>query len=103
MKAELEESWSRIRTLDDELLTLSHDVESARSSARAAEEVLKEERLALPEKIKGVIAEYKSSAGFERSLVRSRWVTYEFGYRMAYACFQAKYPDLELESNSFAD
>ena len=47
----------------------------------------------LPEKTKGAIAEYKSSPGFEHGLVRSGRVTYEFGYRLAYACFRAGYPD----------
>ncbi|THU43910.1 hypothetical protein C4D60_Mb02t01830 [Musa balbisiana] len=103
LKAELEKSQTRIRMLDDELLTLSHDVKSARSSAWATEQVLKEERLTLPEKIKGTIAEYKSSAKFKRSLVRSGRVTYKFGYRVAYARFRARYPDQELESNPFAD
>lgn len=56
--------------LDDKLLTLSRDVEVARTVAWAAEEALKEERLALREKIKGAIADYKSSPGFELGLQR---------------------------------
>ncbi|CAL9044792.1 unnamed protein product, partial [Musa banksii] len=103
LKAELEESTSCIWTLDDELLTLSHDIESARSLAWTGKEVLKEERLALPEKIKGAIAKYKASIGFEHDLVRSGRVTYEFGYRVAYAHFRARYSDLELKSDPFAD
>ncbi|THU58332.1 hypothetical protein C4D60_Mb03t13100 [Musa balbisiana] len=92
LKTESEESRSHIRTLDDELLTLSHDVETARSSAGAAEEVLKEERLVLPKKIEGAIAD-----GFKHGLVRSRQTTYEFGYRVACARFRARYLDLELD------
>ena len=84
-------------------MTLSHDVETARSTAWGTKEALKEERLALPEKIKGAIAEYKSSIGFKRGLVRSGRVTYEFEYRVAFARFRAKYLDLELESNPFID
>ncbi|THU72573.1 hypothetical protein C4D60_Mb04t13580 [Musa balbisiana] len=103
LKAELEESQLHIRMLDNELLTLSHNVETARSSAWAAKEVLKEERLALPRKIKEALAEYKSSAGFEHGLVRSGRVTYEFGYRVAYACFRARYLDQELELDPFVD
>ena len=30
-------------------------------------------------------------------------MTYEFEYRVAFARFCAKYPDLELESNPFID
>lgn len=100
---ELEESRARVQTLDDELQTLSRDVESTRSSAWAAEETLKEERLALPETIERAIIEYKSSVGFERDLVRLLRVTYEFGYQMAYAHFRARYPNMELESDPFAD
>ena len=66
---------------------LSHDIETTRSSAWVAKEVLKEERLALPGKIKEALTEYKSSAGFKHGLVRSGRVTYEFGYRVAYARF----------------
>ncbi|THU57376.1 hypothetical protein C4D60_Mb03t02860 [Musa balbisiana] len=103
LKANLEESRSHIRSLDDELLTLSHDVETAKSLAWAAEEVLKEKQLVLPNKVGEAIVAYKASTGFERGLVRSGRVTYEFGYRVACARFQTKYQDLELESDPFAD
>ncbi|THU60023.1 hypothetical protein C4D60_Mb07t08260 [Musa balbisiana] len=95
LKIELEEN--------DEPLILSHDVETARSTAWGAEEALKEERLGLPKKVEEAIAEYKASTGFKRGLVRSSWATYEYGYRVAYARFQAKYPDLELELDPFVD
>ncbi|THU58501.1 hypothetical protein C4D60_Mb03t14970 [Musa balbisiana] len=49
LKAELEESQSHIRSLDDELQSLSQDVEAAKATARATEEVLEEERLGCPE------------------------------------------------------
>lgn len=57
----------------------------------------------MPEKIKGVIVEYKKSPGFELSLQRSGQVTYEFKYRVTYARFRVKYLDLELESDPFTD
>lgn len=57
----------------------------------------------LPEKIKGAIAEYKSSPEFECGLVRSWRVTYEFGYWVTFAHFRVRYPDLELESYPFAN
>ncbi|THU72493.1 hypothetical protein C4D60_Mb04t12720 [Musa balbisiana] len=60
LRAKLKES----RMLDDDLLTLSRDVESARST----EEALKEECLGLPKKIEEVIVEYKRSPGFELGL-----------------------------------
>ena len=45
LKTELEESRSNVRSLDDELLSLSQDVKAAKAIARAVEEVLEEERL----------------------------------------------------------
>ncbi|THU50715.1 hypothetical protein C4D60_Mb06t23240 [Musa balbisiana] len=51
LRAELNESRARVRMLDDELLTLSRDVESTRSTSWAAEEALKEECLRLPRRI----------------------------------------------------
>ncbi|THU66780.1 hypothetical protein C4D60_Mb05t17820 [Musa balbisiana] len=103
LKTKLEESWTRIRSLDDELLTLSHNVEVAKSSAWAIEEVLKEEQLVLPKKVEEAIAAYKASTGFKHGLVRLGWATYEFEYRVACAHFWEKYLDLELESDPFVD
>ena len=59
--------------------------------------------MALPEKIERAIAEYKASTEFECGLVRSGRVTYEFGYRVACACARVRHPELELESDPFAD
>ncbi|THU72456.1 hypothetical protein C4D60_Mb04t12320 [Musa balbisiana] len=103
LKAELKECRARVWTLDDELLTLSRDVKATRTTSWAAKETLKEERLGLPKKIKRAIAEYKKSLGFELGLLRSRQVTYEFGYWVAYARFRSKYPDLELELDPFTN
>lgn len=76
--------------------------ESARSASWAIEEALKE-RLELPRRIEGEIAEYKKSPGFKRGLQRSGRVIYKFGYRVAFARFSARYMDLELEPNPFID
>ncbi|THU64248.1 hypothetical protein C4D60_Mb01t24470 [Musa balbisiana] len=103
LKAELEEGQARVRMLDDELRTLSNDIESARSSAWAVEEALKEEHRVLPERIERAVAEYKASAGFERGLVRSGRATYEFGYRVACARVRASHPEWELDPDPFAD
>ena len=35
--------------------------------------------------------------------MRSSQVTYEYGYRVAFARFRMKYSDLDLESNPFVD
>ena len=57
----------------------------------------------MPKRVEEAIAGYKVSAGFERGLVRSGRVMYEYGYRVACARFRAKYPDLELELDPFVD
>ena len=61
------------------------------------------ECLGVPKKIKEAIVEYKKSPEFELGLQRSGQVTYEFRYRVAFARFRVRYPDLELELNPFAD
>lgn len=71
LRAELKESRAHVQTLDEELLTLSWDIESAKSASWSAEEALKEERLRLPKKIEEVITEYKKSLRFELNLQRS--------------------------------
>ena len=35
--------------------------------------------------------------------MRSSQVTYEYGYRVAFARFRAKYSDLDLDSDPFVD
>ncbi|CAL9763380.1 unnamed protein product [Musa acuminata subsp. burmannicoides] len=103
LKAKLEESRSHIRSLDDELLSLSQDVEATKAMAQATEEALKEERLRLPGRVEGAVAGYKASAGFERGLVRLGRVTYEYGFLVAYAYFRVTFPDLDLESDPFVE
>ncbi|RWW76564.1 hypothetical protein BHE74_00015342 [Ensete ventricosum] len=49
------------------------------------------------------IVKYKMSLGFELSMERTRHTTYEFGYRVALECLRAKYPDLSIEEDPFAD
>lgn len=103
LKDELKESRVHVRMLDDELLTLSRDVEAIRTASWAAKEALKEEHLGVPKKIKEVIIEYKKSPRFELDLQRLGQVTYEFKYRVDFAYFCARYLNLELELNPFTD
>lgn len=57
----------------------------------------------MPKRAKEAITEYKRSPRFKLALQKSGQVTYEFGCRLALVCFWAKYLDLEVEPNSFAD
>lgn len=84
-------------------MTISREVEAARFASWAVKEALKEECLGVLKKIKEAIAKYKKSPRFELGLQRSRQVMYEFGYRVAFARFRTKYPNLELKSNPFTD
>ena len=83
--------------LDDKLLTLSRNVETARSASRATKEALDEERWGASEMAKEAITEYKWSPRFELGMQRLGLVTYEFRYQVALARFRAKYLDLKVE------
>ncbi|RRT67566.1 hypothetical protein B296_00016293 [Ensete ventricosum] len=50
---------------------------------------------------KQAIEDYKKSLGFEMGLVWMGQVSFEYGYRVALARFQARYPDLEIEEDAF--
>ncbi|RZR94468.1 hypothetical protein BHM03_00023157 [Ensete ventricosum] len=74
------------RKADDKLLRLMRE-----------NETLKPE---LPNKS---VADYKQSAGFEWGLRRMGQISYEYGYRVALARFQAWYPDLEVDNDPFTE
>ncbi|RWV84965.1 hypothetical protein GW17_00053282 [Ensete ventricosum] len=73
------------RRMDDELLQAVNDLESARAE--------------LPRQS---IVQYKESLGFKEGLKRMGRVTYEYGYRVALACFRARHPDADVEEDPFA-
>ncbi|RRT65739.1 hypothetical protein B296_00001117 [Ensete ventricosum] len=50
---------------------------------------------------KQVVDCYKESTGFKEGLKRMGQVTYEYGYRVALACFHALHPDSEVEEDPF--
>ncbi|RWV91178.1 hypothetical protein GW17_00046555 [Ensete ventricosum] len=60
-------------------------------------EILKTE---LPSKS---VADYKQSVGFKWGQQRMGQVSYEYEYRVALAHFQARYPDLEVDSDPFTE
>ncbi|RZS22368.1 hypothetical protein BHM03_00055137 [Ensete ventricosum] len=49
------------------------------------------------------VADYKQSVGFEWGLRRMGQVSYEYGYRVALARLQARYPDLEVNIDPFTE
>ncbi|RWW22000.1 hypothetical protein GW17_00013820 [Ensete ventricosum] len=80
----LREARTRARRMDDELLQAVKDLESARAE--------------LPRQS---VAQYKESLGFKEGLKRMGRVTYEYGYRVALACFRARHPDADVEEDPF--
>ncbi|RZR88595.1 hypothetical protein BHM03_00016221 [Ensete ventricosum] len=71
---------------DDELLKLMRENESLKAE--------------LPGKS---ITDDKQSVGFGWGLRRMGQVSYEYGYRVALARFQARYPDLEVDNDPFTE
>ncbi|RWW57026.1 hypothetical protein BHE74_00036221 [Ensete ventricosum] len=80
----LKEAQVRAWKMDDELLQLVKALESARAE--------------LPRQ---TVDDYKESAGFKEGLKRMGRVTYEYGYRVALACFRSLHPDSEVEEDPF--
>ena len=76
-------------------------LEEARAEVRGAFEALAVEIHERPKKDKKLIEDYKESSGFQLALVQTRRVSYEYGYRIALARFQARYPDLEVADDPF--
>ncbi|RRT33560.1 hypothetical protein B296_00035663 [Ensete ventricosum] len=80
----LKEARIRARKMDDELLQVVKDLKSARAELPRQSTV-----------------QYKESLDFKEGLKRMGRVTYEYGYRVALACFRARHPDAEVEEDPF--
>ncbi|THU52135.1 hypothetical protein C4D60_Mb10t00810 [Musa balbisiana] len=93
---------AEVRLVKGETLMLSQNLDEARADARATSESLADEIRQCPEKDRKLIEDYKKSRGFELGLTWMGQVTYEYGYRIALACFRACYPDLEVVEDPFA-
>ncbi|RZR71233.1 hypothetical protein BHM03_00004208 [Ensete ventricosum] len=97
----LKEARARVRSMKDELLEISWNLEVTHSKTREAEGTLSIEFQKAPKKAKEVIAAYKESSSSKLGPQRSSQVFYEYGYRVVLARFQAKYPDLDIKENLF--
>ncbi|RZR71473.1 hypothetical protein BHM03_00005374 [Ensete ventricosum] len=80
----LKEARVRARKMDDKLLQAMKTLENARAE--------------LP---KQAVDRYKESTGFKEGLKRMGRVTYEYGYRVALACFHTLHPDSKVEEDPF--
>ncbi|RZR80603.1 hypothetical protein BHM03_00006657 [Ensete ventricosum] len=81
-----EQKADRRRKANDELLSLMRDNEALKAE--------------LPSKS---IVDYKQSVGFEWGLRRMGQVSYEYGYRVTMARFQARYPTLKVDIDPFTE
>ncbi|RWW62368.1 hypothetical protein BHE74_00030499 [Ensete ventricosum] len=75
--------------LDNEVLKLARDAEALQSELQSTSAK--------------AIVDYKVSRGFKLRLERIEHITYEFGYQVALEGFWAKYPDLFIDKDPFAD
>ncbi|RRT79602.1 hypothetical protein B296_00013581 [Ensete ventricosum] len=80
----LKEARVRAQKMDDELLKSMKDLESTRAELQ-----------------RRAIVDYKELVGFKEGLKRMGRVTYEYGYRVALACFRSLHPDSEVEEDPF--
>ncbi|RRT76039.1 hypothetical protein B296_00030627 [Ensete ventricosum] len=88
-QGEMEDLRSTRHRLDDEVLKLARDIEALQTELQSvgAKEIV----------------EYKMFQGFELGIERIRHITYEFRYRLVLELFRAKYPDLSVLEDPFAD
>ncbi|RWW76546.1 hypothetical protein BHE74_00015343 [Ensete ventricosum] len=114
LKSGLDELSSRLDEADKELNELREGLaesqrqlkEQKANRHKADNELLKlmRENESLKAELSGKsVANYKQSVGFRWGLRRMGQVSYEYGYRVALACFQAQYPDLEVDSDPFTE
>uniref|UniRef100_A0A804IBZ2 Uncharacterized protein n=1 Tax=Musa acuminata subsp. malaccensis TaxID=214687 RepID=A0A804IBZ2_MUSAM len=92
---------AKARSTRGESVELIRRLEESRAEARGAVEALSIEIRQRPEKDKKLIEDYKASSGFQLGLVRTRRVSYKYGYRIALARFKARHPDLEVTEDPF--
>ncbi|RWW75265.1 hypothetical protein BHE74_00016720 [Ensete ventricosum] len=114
LKSGLDELSSRLDEADKELNELREGlVESQRQlkeqkvdRRKANDELLKlmRENKSLKAELSGKsVANYKQSVGFGWGLQWMGQVSYEYGYRIALARFQARYPDVEVDCDPFTE
>ncbi|RZR77214.1 hypothetical protein BHM03_00002225 [Ensete ventricosum] len=65
--------------------------------------IMKENETLKTELSSKCITDYKQSVGFGWGLRRMGQVSYKYGYKVALAHFQARYPDLEVDNDPFIE
>ncbi|RZR81889.1 hypothetical protein BHM03_00008195 [Ensete ventricosum] len=72
------------------------------SALKKVEGSLAEEQCIAPERAQASIIQYKETHDFKLGLERMGQVSYEYGYRVVLAHFQARHPKLEIEEDPYA-
>ncbi|RWW75016.1 hypothetical protein BHE74_00016995 [Ensete ventricosum] len=114
LKSELDESRGQLDEADKELNKLWEGLvesqcqlkEQKADRCKADDELLKlmRENESIKAELPGKsISDYKQSVGFGWGLRRMGQVSYKYGYQVALARFQARYPDLEIDNYLFTE
>ncbi|RZR74070.1 hypothetical protein BHM03_00031697 [Ensete ventricosum] len=103
----LEEADKELNELREGLAESQHQLREQKVDRRKAnDELLKlmRENESLKAELPGrSVVNYKQSVGFGWGLRQMGQVLYEYGYRVALARFQARYSDLEVDSDPFTE
>ncbi|RWW40813.1 hypothetical protein BHE74_00053749, partial [Ensete ventricosum] len=107
LTSRLEEADKELNKLREGLAESQRQLKEQKVDRRKADdELLKlmRENKSLKAELSGrSIANYKQSIGFGWGLRRMGHVLYEYEYQVALARFQARYPDLEVDSDPFTE
>ncbi|RRT46385.1 hypothetical protein B296_00051802 [Ensete ventricosum] len=103
----LEEADKELNKLREGLAESQRQLKEQKVDHRKADDVLLKlmrENKSLKAKLSGIsVANYKQSIRFGWGLRWMGQVSYEYGYQVALAHFQAQYPDLEVDSDPFTE
>ncbi|RWW11869.1 hypothetical protein GW17_00024499 [Ensete ventricosum] len=103
----LDEADKELNELREGLVESQHQLKEQKADRRKADDellkLMRENESLKAELLDKSIVDYKQSIGLGWGLRRMGQVSYEYGYRVALGRFQARYPDLEIDSNSFTE
>ncbi|RRT40813.1 hypothetical protein B296_00050606 [Ensete ventricosum] len=103
----LEEADKELNELREGLAESQHQLREQKVDRRKANDellkLMKENESLKAELLGRSVVNYKKSVGFGWGLRQMGQVSYEYGYRVALAHFQARYFDLEVDSDPFTE
>ncbi|RZS25006.1 hypothetical protein BHM03_00058156 [Ensete ventricosum] len=99
----LDELTSQLEQVDKELNELWAGLAENQMKEQKADRCKVNDELLKAELLGKSIADYKQLVGFEWGLRWMGQVSYEHGYRVTLAHFQARYPNLEVDNDPFTE